>query len=114
LKRRKRALCWGFLKRFWGAHALAFRGGSIALLILCYRRLEHWVDWQCQKNGVPLIVVNPRGTSTTCPRCNTKLIESGYRRMRCSRYGFGADRDTVAVLNVERKALSEMWGALTP
>jgi IS605 OrfB family transposase len=31
-------------------------------LILSYRRLEHWIDWQCEKNGVPLIIVNPKGT----------------------------------------------------
>jgi IS605 OrfB family transposase len=86
----------------------------VALLILSYRRLEHWIDWQCEKNGVPLVVVDPRGTSTTCPVCGSKLVENGYRRLRCPRCGFEADRDTVAVLNIERKALIQMWGALAP
>jgi len=84
------------------------------LIILSYRRLEHWIDRQCEKHGVPLIVVEPKGTSSTCPRCKSKLVENGYRRMECSRCGFKADRDTVAVLNIERRALSKMWGALTP
>jgi IS605 OrfB family transposase len=86
----------------------------VKLIILSYRRLEFWIDWQCEKNGAPIIVVEPRKTSTTCPRCNTKLIENEYRRMRCPRCGFEVDRDTVAVLNIEMKALSKMWGALTP
>jgi IS605 OrfB family transposase len=86
----------------------------VALLMLSYRRLEQWIDWQCEKNGVPIIVVDPRGTSTTCPRCNIKLVENGYRKLRCSRCGFEADRDTVAVLNIEKRALEKMWGALTP
>lgn len=86
----------------------------VALLILGYRRLEYWIGWQCEKNGVPLIIVEPKGTSSTCPRCGSKLIESGYRRMRCPRCGFEADRDTVAILNIERKALTKMWEALTP
>jgi len=86
----------------------------VSLLILSYRRLEQWIDWQCEKNGVPLIVVEPRGTSTTCPMCSSKLIENGYRRLRCSRCGFEADRDTVAVLNIEKRALAQMWGSLTP
>jgi IS605 OrfB family transposase len=86
----------------------------VKLIILSYRRLEFWIDWQCEKNGAPIIVVEPRKTSTMCPRCNTKLIENSYRRMKCPTCGFEANRDTVAVLNIEMKALSKMWGALTP
>jgi IS605 OrfB family transposase len=37
----------------------------VSLLILSYRKLEQWIDWQCEKNGVPLIVVEPRETSST-------------------------------------------------
>jgi len=85
----------------------------VSLLILSYRRLEQWIDWQCEKNGVPIIVVEPRGTSITCPMCSSKLIENSYRRLKCSRCGFEADRDTVAILNIEMKALSKMGGALT-
>jgi putative transposase len=57
----------------------------VSLLILSYRKLEYWINWQCQKNGIPIIIVEPRGTSTSCPRCNSKLIENSYRRMRCPR-----------------------------
>jgi IS605 OrfB family transposase len=85
----------------------------VSLLILSYRKLEHWIDWQCEKNGVPIIVVEPRGTSSTCPVCSSKLAENGYRRLRCSRCGFEADRDTIAVLNIEKRALSKMGGSLT-
>jgi len=85
----------------------------VSLLILSYRKLEQWIDWQCEKNGVPLIIVEPRGTSSTCPMCSSKLIENGYRRLKCSRCGFEADRDTVAILNIEMKALSKMGGSLT-
>jgi len=85
----------------------------VGLIILSYRRLEQWIDWQCEKNGVPLIVVDPKNTSTTCPRCNTKLNENGYRKMKCSRCGFEANRDTVAVLNIEKRALEMMGGSLT-
>jgi transposase len=46
--------------------------------------------------------------------CNSKLVENSYRKMRCPTCGFEADRDTVAVLNIERRALAQMWGALTP
>jgi IS605 OrfB family transposase len=85
----------------------------VGLTILSYRRLEQWIDWQCEKNGVPIIVVEPRGTSTTCPKCSSKLIENSYRRLRCPRCGFEADRDTVAVMNIEKIAISKMGGPLT-
>ncbi|MCQ5337374.1 MAG: zinc ribbon domain-containing protein [Candidatus Methanomethylicia archaeon] len=84
----------------------------VGLIILSYRRLKHWIDWQCEKNGVPLIIVDPKGTSITCPRCNSKLVKNGYRKMRYLKCRFEADRDIVAVQNIERKA--KMWGALIP
>jgi putative transposase len=85
---------------------------KVSLLILSYRRLEHWIDLQCEKQGVPVIIVNPRGTSSTCPICGSRLVEKGYRRLRCPRCGFEADRDTIAVMNIERIALSKMGGYL--
>ena len=83
-----------------------------ALIALGYRRLGFWLDWQAEKNGVPLFVVDPTDTSSTCPRCGTKLVEVGHRRLRCPRCGLEADRDTVAVLNIERRALGKMGGSL--
>jgi len=88
------------------------RDHRVALLILGYRRLEFWIDWQAEKHGVPKIVVDPKGTSTTCPRCGSKLAENGCRRLKCTKCGFEADRDTVAVLNIEKKAISKMGGPL--
>jgi len=85
----------------------------VGLTILSYRRLEHWIDWQCEKNGVPVITVKPRGTSSTCPMCGSRLVEKGYRRLRCPRCGLKADRDTIAVINIEKIALSKMGGPLT-
>ena len=84
-----------------------------ALIMLGYRRLGSWLDWQAEKNGVPILIVDPAGTSSTCPRCGAKLVEVGHRMLRCPSCGFEADRDTVAVLNIERRALNQMGGTLT-
>jgi len=86
---------------------------KVSLLILSYGRLEHWIDLQCEKNGVPIIVVEPRGTSTTCPICGSRLIENSYRNLKCPKCGFEADRDTAAVMNIEKRALEKMGGPLT-
>jgi len=79
---------------------------------MSYRRLAWWIDWQAAKRGVSVVVVDPRGTSTTCPRCGGGIEEVGYRRMRCTACGFEEDRDVVAVLNIEKRALSQMGGPL--
>jgi len=89
------------------------KGHKSALLAFGYRRLAFWIDWQAEKNGVPLFVIEPAGTSSTCPRCGAELVEVGYRRLRCPRCGLEADRDSIAILNIERRALSQMGGSLT-
>ncbi|MDT7887710.1 MAG: zinc ribbon domain-containing protein [Desulfurococcales archaeon] len=75
------------------------------LIIMGYRRIERWIDWQAMKHGVPLAIVNPNGTSSECPKCDSKLEENGYRRLRCPRCGFEADRDIIGKLNIRKRAL---------
>jgi IS605 OrfB family transposase len=89
------------------------REHRVSLLILSYRKISEWIDWQCEKHVVPSIAVDPMDTSTRCPRCSTRMRENGYRVLKCPRCGFESDRDTVAVLNIEKKALSKMGGSLT-
>jgi transposase, IS605 OrfB family, central region len=86
---------------------------KVSLLILSYRRLEHWIDWQCEKQGIPIAVINPKGTSSICPICGSKLVENGYRKLKCNKCGFEANRDTIAIINIEKKAYKKMGGSLT-
>ncbi|MEM1843402.1 MAG: zinc ribbon domain-containing protein [Desulfurococcaceae archaeon] len=44
--------------------------------------------------------VNPRKTSSTCPRCGSKLKDNGSRVLSCSRCGFTGDRDVIACINL--------------
>ncbi|MGC8675332.1 zinc ribbon domain-containing protein [Fervidicoccus sp.] len=53
-----------------------------------------------------MAAVDPRRTSSTCPVCGSKLRENGYRRLKCHRCGFEGNRDHIAILNIERRALS--------
>jgi IS605 OrfB family transposase len=75
------------------------------LIIMGYSRLVKWIDWQAMKHGVPLAIVNPNGTSSECPKCYSKLEENGYRRLKCPRCGFEADRDIIGKLNIRKRAL---------
>jgi hypothetical protein len=57
------------------------------------------------KRGTPLAIVDPRGTSSECPKCDSKLEENEYRRLRCPQCNFEADRNVVGKLNIRKKAL---------
>jgi putative transposase len=58
------------------------------LIIMGCRRIARWIDWQAMKQGVPLAIVNPNGTSSECPQCD-----------------FEADRDVIGKLNIRKRAL---------
>jgi len=85
----------------------------VKMMMLSYKKLVYWIDWQSQKHGVRVIVVDPKDTSSECPRCRSKMAENGYRKMKCLVCGFEADRDIIAVLNIEKRALKQMGGLLT-
>jgi IS605 OrfB family transposase len=81
------------------------KGHRTKLIIMGYAKLGKWIDWQAMKHGAPLPIVNPNGTSSECPQCNSKLEENGYRRLKCPRCKFEADRDVIGKLNIRKKAL---------
>ena len=82
--------------------------------MLAYRRLLWWIKWQAAKRGVPVVTVDPRGTSTTCLKCGGKMAEVGHRRMKCAACGFEEDRDIVAILNIEKKARERLGNPTFP
>jgi transposase len=67
------------------------------------------------KHGVPHAIVNPNGTSSECPKCDSKgLEENGYRRLRCPRCKFEADRDITGKLNIRKRALKMLGIKVNP
>jgi putative transposase len=78
------------------------------LIIMGYSRLVKWIDWQAMKHGAPIVIVDPRDTSSECPNCDSKLEENGYRRLKCPRCGFEADRDVIGKLNIRKRALKKL------
>jgi len=79
------------------------------LIIMGYSRIERWIDWQAEKNSVPYVKVEPNETSSECPKCEYKGSEEvGYRRLRCPRCSFEADRDVIGKLNVRKKGLRKL------
>jgi len=72
-----------------------------------YRRIQFCVEYEARERGLEVVKVNPRGTSSRCPRCGGRLLECGHRVLRCRRCGFVGDRDVVATLNLYRRYMSK-------
>jgi len=77
------------------------------------RRLSKWnartfqsmLEYKLKWLGLPVKYVNPKYSSKTCPLCQATMVACEGRSMKCKKCGFTADRDVVAVLNLQ------MWGS---
>jgi len=67
------------------------------------RKIQRWIEVEAKKEGLKVEYVNPKYSSTTCPKCGAKLKRQKGRTMVCPKCGFKADRDTVAVLNLLKR-----------
>jgi putative transposase len=72
-----------------------------------YRRIQFCVEYEAKERNVEVAKVNPRRTSSKCPRCGGKLVDNESRVPRCRKCGFIGDRDVVATLNIYRKYVSK-------
>ncbi|MEM2477214.1 MAG: zinc ribbon domain-containing protein [Zestosphaera sp.] len=78
------------------------RGSSFnkKLSIWFYRRIQFTISYEALERGLLVSYVNPRKTSSTCPKCGSRLKNNGGRILRCSRCRFTGDRDVIACINL--------------
>ncbi len=72
-----------------------------------YRKLQLAIIAKTIECNVPVVFVNPRNTSSICPRCGARLVYN-HRLAVCPRCRFIADRDTVGAINIYLKALQAL------
>jgi len=77
--------------------------------MFAYRRLQHSIISKALEYGVPIIIVNSRNTSSTCPRCVEKLAYI-HRLAVCKKCEFKADRDSVGAMNIWFRTLQAYAG----
>ncbi len=79
-----------------------------------HRELHRQIEYKAEERGVPVIKVDPRYTSKTCPRCG----EIKQRRSRvgrvfvCDKCGWRKERQLNAGLNICKTALAELPEAM--
>ena len=72
-----------------------------------YRRIQFCIEYEARERNLEVIKINPKGTSSKCPRCGSKLIENENRVLRCRKCSFTGDRDVVATINLYKKYVSK-------
>jgi len=110
-RRHRYAIAVEDLDKLW--HTRSRSSSKLAWLLsrFAYRKVFIAIITKAVEYNVPMIIVDPKDTSTTCPRCGERLRVEG-RTVVCSRCGFRADRDYTAALNIHNRASTWMRGAL--
>jgi len=67
-----------------------------------FSQLRQFIEYKAGLVGVPVLYVNPRGTSHTCPRCGLEAKQNRRTRERfeCVTCGFAGPADYIAALNI--------------
>jgi IS605 OrfB family transposase len=67
-----------------------------------FHQLRQFINYKAKHAGVPVIPINPRGTSHTCPRCRVQHKKSRPTRdqFQCVSCGFAGPADYIAALNI--------------
>ena len=74
-----------------------------------FRRFLHMVEYKATWEGVRVVKVNPRGTSSTCPRCRSRLRIYPMGWVECPRCGYKGDRHVTACLNMLKISYVGLW-----
>ena len=110
-KRTRNAIVLEDLEKLW--FNVSKKSNAIAdkLSRFAYRKLQLAIITKAIEYNVPVIYVNPKGTSSMCPNCGARLVYN-YRLAICKNCRFIADRDTIGAINIYLRALRGMQGVL--
>ena len=83
-----------------------------------FRKLQQFIEYKALEKGIPVVYVEAKNTSITCPRCD--CVDKRNRRtqslFRCVRCGFQHNADMIGAINLVNKFHSELarveWGAV--
>jgi putative transposase len=70
-----------------------------------YAELQRQIEYKAKWEGLPVIYVNPHGTSSKCSRCGSRIarVPEENRTLRCPSCGNIVDRDINAAKNILAK-----------
>ena len=71
-----------------------------------FNQLRSFIEYKSEKMGVPIVYVDPRNTSRTCPSCNniSKKNRRTQAEFKCCVCGFAGHADIIAAINIKVRA----------
>jgi putative transposase len=74
-----------------------------------FHQLRSFLDYKCTDAGIPLVAVDPRNTSRTCPACGCidKRNRPSQAEFKCVQCGLWGHADLFAAENIRRVAVSQ-------
>jgi len=72
-----------------------------------FYQLRSFIEYKAALVGIPVILVNPRGTSHICPECkhNERANRPNRDTFRCVQCNFSGDADHIAAINIAARAV---------
>ncbi|MFL7792213.1 MAG: RNA-guided endonuclease InsQ/TnpB family protein [Anaerolineae bacterium] len=75
-----------------------------------FRQLVSFVEYKAARYEIPVVFVDPRRTSCTCPRCghSTRSNRVGQSNFRCVVCNYRGNADAVAAINIARRGFEAL------
>jgi len=72
-----------------------------------FDQLRSFIEYKGKIAGVPVILVDPRGTSHICPKCahNVRANRPNRNEFKCVQCGFAGSADHIASINIGARAV---------
>lgn len=73
-----------------------------------FRQLADFIKYKARLAGLPdVLVIDPRGTSKTCPKCKytSRSNRKSQERFKCNKCNYESNADRVASMNIAQKGI---------
>ena len=75
-----------------------------------FRQLVSFIEYKAARYGIPVVFVDPRRTSRTCPRCghSSRSNRADQSNFRCVACNYRGNADAVAAINIARRGFEAL------
>ena len=79
-----------------------------------FRKLQTYIEYKANLDGIPVVYVNPKNTSKRCHRCG-HVVQINGREFKCPKCGLIYNRDLNSAINLARSLTRGVgWGTREP
>jgi len=79
-----------------------------------FRKLQQYIEYKANLEGIPIVYVNPKNTSKRCHKCGHVAQVNG-REFRCPKCGLVYNRDLNSAINIAHALKRGLgWGSCEP